>query len=180
MDITLEEAGAADYPKVKALYKSAFPREERAPFFLMKRRAQSGRGQLLIARDGGMFTGFAYIICHLDMAYLFYFAIVQGKRGAGYGTRILKELQEKYRGKRLFLAREQLDESAHNYEQRVKRHEFYLRNGFEDLHCKIKEASVVYDVMGIGGGISAQEYEALISSWSGRWVRRLVDMRIID
>lgn len=114
------------------------------------------------------------------MAYLFFFAIEPDKRGKGYGSKVLGKLKERYEGKRLFLAREQLDERSNNYGERVKRHEFYLHNGFEDLPCRIKEAWVIYDVMGTGGKVSAEEYDALISSWTGKWIRKIVDMRIIE
>lgn len=28
--------------------------------------------------------------------------------------------------------------------------------------------------------ISAEEYEGLISSWTGKWIRKIVDMEIIE
>jgi len=180
MDLILQQAEAADYKRIKQLYKKAFPREERAPFFLIRNRAEKGKAQMLIVKEHNLFIGFAYLLCYLDLAYLFYFAIEGDKRGAGYGTKVLDKLQEKYKGKRLFLAREQLDQTADNYEQRVKRHQFYLHNGFKDLPCKIKEANVIYDVMGIGGMISAKEYDVLISQWSGKWIKKLIDMRILE
>lgn len=166
--------------RLKALYNSAFPKEERAPFYLMKRKADRGRGELLAVRDGENFVGLVYMICCRDMAYLFYFAIDEPLRGRGYGSKVLTAVKERYHGKRLFLAREQLDPSADNYEQRIKRHYFYKHNGFEDMACRIKEASVIYDVMGIGGKVSEKEYEELITRWSGRLLRKIIDMRLIE
>ncbi len=180
MYITLEPADAADYKNIKTLYKSAFPPEERPPFFIIKNKAKKGKAQMLAARDGETFIGFAYLICCLDMAYLFFFAIDEAKRAMGYGSEILRLLRERYQGKRLFLAREQLDETADNYSQRVSRRNFYRKSGFEDLPCRIKEASVVYDVMGIGGNISPKEYDELITSWAGGLIRKLVDMRVLE
>lgn len=180
MSVTLEQTKERDFPLVKKVFLEAFPPEERPPFFLLKRRARQGRGECLTIRDDGKFGGFVYLIRHKDMAYLFFFAIEKNCRGKGYGGEVLKLLRERYRGGRLFLARERLDEAAENYDQRVRRHGFYLRGGFEDLSCKIKEGGVVYDVMSIGGDISAEEYDALISRWAGRLVRRLIDMRIVE
>lgn len=166
--------------KLKKLYLTAFPAEERAPFFLIMSKAKSGKGDMLAAYDGEEFIGFAYMVCYKDLAYLFYLAVEENKRGKGYGGKILKAVKEKYSGNRIFLAREQLDESAENYTQRVNRHNFYLNNGFTDLPCQIKEANVIYDVMGIGGTVSAAEYEALITPWVGRLLRKIIDMRIIE
>lgn len=180
MNIILETAKGSDYRKIKRLYRKSFPPEERIPFFILKRKAKHQKAHMLAAKQNGAFVGFVYLVCHFDMAYLFFLAISPEKRGMGCGSKILKALKKQYVGKRIFLAREPLDEKADNYEQRVKRHSFYLRNGFEDLPCKIKEAGVVYDAMGIGGEISAEEYDSLISAWSGDWIRKFIDMEFID
>lgn len=178
--MTLDIATKEDYAWVKRLYKSAFPKEERAPFYMLKRRAIQGRGELLIARKDEKLIGFAYLLTYRDLVYLFYFAIHEEVRGSGYGSRILQTLKDRYAGKRFFLAREQLDKSADNYDQRVQRHGFYLKNGLSDLPIRLKEGNVVYDVMGVNGNVTAKEYDELITSWSGRLIKKLVDMRIIE
>lgn len=178
--MVLENADRKAYADIKGLYKRAFPRDERAPFFLIKRRAVKGKAQMLAAKEGDIFVGFVYLVCYKDLVYLFYFAVEENYRGTGKGSEILRLLKERCAGRRLFLAREQLDEKAENYSQRVNRHRFYRKNGFEDLPCRIKEASVVYDVMGIGGNVSAEEYDALIDCWIGRFLKKLIDMRIIE
>ncbi len=166
--------------KIKKLYAGAFPREERAPFFMLVSKARKGRGDMLAAKDNGEFIGLAYTICHKDLVYIFYLAVESGRRGKGYGGKILSKLKEIYSEKRIFLAREQLDENSDNYEQRLSRHKFYLSNGFKDLDCRIKEANVIYDVMGIGGEVAAKEYETLITKWGGWLIVKLIDMKIIE
>ena len=166
--------------RLKNLYNSAFPADERAPFHLMISRLRKGRAEMLAAFDGEEFIGFAYTVCYEDLVYLFYLAIEEDKRGSGYGSLIIKGIKKKYQGKRIFLAREQLDISAQNYPQRISRHRFYLRNGFKDLPLYIKEASVVYDVMSIGGNILPEEYNHLIKFWSGRLLNSFLDMSMIE
>lgn len=180
MILTLEKYTSDEHKKLKKLYIDAFPAEERAPFFLIMSKAKKGRAEMLTAHDGNEFVGFAYMVCYKDLAYLFYLAVDKDKRGMGYGRKIVEAVKSRYRGRRIFLAREQIDKSAENYEQRVSRRNFYIRCGFKDLPCHIKEASVIYDVMGIGGKVSADEYEALITAWAGKLIRLLVDMRIIE
>jgi len=164
--------------EVRALYLRAFPAEERPPFWMLKRRALQGRGELLAARQDGAFAGFAYVIGNERAAYLFYFAIADGQRGRGYGSTVLAALKERYAGKALFLARETLDEEAENYDQRVRRHAFYLRNGFCDLPLSIQEAGVTYDVMGVGGTPRPEDYESLMRAWAGPVIARLVKMEM--
>lgn len=166
--------------KLKELYTSAFPKNERAPFALIMSKGRGQNADMLAAYDGDTLVGFAYMVCYMDLAYLFYLAIDEPYRGKGYGTAILAEIKNNYRDMRIFLAREMLDKDSNNYAQRVSRRDFYLRNGFQDLPCQIKEASVTYDVMGINGNISANDYDKLITAWSGRFLRRMIDMRVIE
>ncbi len=166
------------WKKLKKLYIEAFPANERAPFYMLKRNAKNGRGEMLAAYDNNELVGMAYIIGSRDLGYLFYFAIMPGLRGKGYGSRILSLLRERYSGGRLFLAREQLDKSADNYSQRLKRHEFYLKNGFTDLNATIQEANVVYDVMITSGEVSPQEYADLMLSWAGRLMCRRIGYKL--
>ena len=168
------------YREVKRLYVSAFPRCERPPFWLLKSRAKKGLGDFLVAEENGTLIGFAYVIPYLDTAYLYYFAVSGGERGKGYGSRILGELKKIYSGKRFYLARETLDKGADNYAERVKRREFYLKNGFFDLPIMIKEASVTFDVMGVGGIVKSEEYDSMMTSYCGRLIRLFIDMRLIE
>ena len=166
------------WKKLKKLYIDAFPADERAPFYMMKRNAKRGRGEMLAAYDNNELVGMAYIIGDTELGYLFYFAIMPGLRGKGYGSKILSLLRERYSGGRLFLAREQLDKSADNYQQRLKRHEFYLKNGFTDLNATIQEANVVYDVMTTSGEVSPQEYADLMLNWAGRFMFRRIGYKL--
>lgn len=167
MSITLEPCRRAQLERYRSLYMTAFPQEERAPWRLLLRRGEQGRADMLAAMDGGEFAGLAYIVTHADSAYLFYLAVEGSRRGRGTGGQILSALKERYKGKRLFLAREMLDSSAENYPQRESRHRFYLANGFQDWGIHIKEGPVTYDVMGIGEIVTAPEYRALMKSWTG-------------
>ena len=169
-----------DWKRAKALYREAFPREERAPFFLLKRRAEQGKADFWQISDGSLPVGIAYVVSCGDLSYLFYFAVGQSLRGKGYGTAALNLLKERYAGGRFFLAIEPPDENAENYAQRVRRHAFYRQCGFEDLPFRLKEASVVYSIMGIGGPVYPEEHREMFDRYLGWILRRFVDMRIIE
>ena len=166
--ITLEPYRKETEKQYRALYLSAFPEEERAPWWLLKRRAKQGRAEALAAMDDGKFAGMAYVVTLGDMAYLFYLAVEEGQRGRGTGGKIIAALRERFPDKRIYLASEQRDESAGNYPQRESRHRFYLANGFRDWDITIKEGPVTYDVMGMGTPVTPPEYRALISGWAGK------------
>lgn len=177
--MVLENAKKGDLPFVKQLYLSAFPKEERPPFFLLRRGLARQSGVLLVAKEQDQRLGFAYLISTESLGYLFFFAMEENCRNLGYGSQVLGLLKEKYAKQRLFLAREVLDPTAENYSQRMRRHGFYLRNGFVDMPCQIQEGPVVFDVMGIGGEVSTQEYADLMDAWGGKWLRKVIPMKMV-
>ncbi|MBR6186374.1 MAG: GNAT family N-acetyltransferase [Clostridia bacterium] len=174
----LKKADASAHRRIRRLYKEAFPREERAPYFFLKWRAKQDRADFFSLNAAGEWVGMAYVLRKGDLAYLFYLAIDRQKRGQGFGTQAIEALKKRYQGARFFLALEMLDQGADNYAQRVRRHDFYLHCGLVDLPYRIKEANVVFDIMGTGGKVEPEEYKALVDEWMG-FRRRLIDMRII-
>ena len=114
------------------------------------------------------------------MAYVFYLAVEKEMRGRGLGTQAVRALIRAYEGKRLFLALERLDETAPNYAQRLSRHAFYERCGLRDLPHYIKEANVVYAIMGTGGPIRPEEYNAMMRAYAGPVFGRFVDLGIVE
>jgi len=166
-----------DYKYFKELYHSAFPPEERPSYIFMKWKLKHGKGELLIAKDNDVPVGFAHLIHYKDLVYLFFLAVDEKVRGKGYGTKILQLIKERNPGKRIFLAREPLDDNADNAEQRKTRQNFYIRNGFEDISIKIIEKNYLFDTMSVGGNILPEEYEALIENWGGKLVCRILDMK---
>lgn len=181
MRITLSRINifSPDFGRISRLYKTAFPADERAPMLTLA--AKSGRENVdfwgLYA--DGKWIGLAYVVSEGGVSYLFYFALSESFRGKGLGSKSLQALKKKYADKRFFLALEQLDESAENYEERLKRREFYLRNGLKPISCTIREASVIYDVMGTGD-VLPEEYESLMRNFLGKRISRLVSMRQVE
>ncbi len=169
-----------DIKRAKTLYIEAFPRGERAPFSIMKRKIDSGCADFWNMFDGDKWIGWTYCITYEDMVYVFYFAIDKFERGKGYGTAGINALKEKYAGKRLFLALEDKDEeNIPNREQRVKRHQFYINCGLTDLPYRLKEANMIYCIMGINGKVEPEEYKELIRNYIGGFYMKLFDMKII-
>ena len=178
MSFTLEIAKKNEYKLIKRLFISAFPKEERPPFYVISVRARRGKGDLLIAKEGQDFVGFVHVVSHAGLSYLFFLAVEDSWRGKGYGTKIIDGVKARYPGDKIFLARESLDEPCNNMEQRINRHKFYIKNGFCDLKCKIVEGGVTFDAMSIGGDITNKDYTDLIDSWCGKFTRKRIGMYV--
>lgn len=171
--IEYKDAGA-HRRKLRRLYRTAFPREERAPFRMLKAGIKTGKASLYAIEDAGTFVGLAYLVPYRDIVYLFYLAIHASLRGKGCGSRILKAVTEKYSGRRVILNIETLDPKAENYPQRVKRKEFYEKNGFRDLGYATVEFGVAYEMFSYQGKtVSREEYLALIENLFGEKYFRL-------
>lgn len=173
------ENSRKEYKRIKKLYNEAFPADERAPLFLLKKRAKQKKGDSWSIYDGSEWIGWIYMITYKNLAYVNYLAIDNQYRGKGYGIYAIEELKKKYKGKNIFLALEQLDSKAENYVQRLKRHDFYERCGLKDLPYKIKEATVVYAIMGTGETVEPEEYKEMMDKFLGRIFTRLVDARML-
>ena len=157
----------SDLEKIESLYNTAFPSDERAPFRILVRGSKKPNVNFFSCRDCDKWIGFLYTVNYLDISYVFYFAVDDDQRGKGYGTAILKAARKKYGGRRLFLAIEEVEKKYENYQQRVNRLRFYERADFVRTGQKMQEANVIYDIMGIGGRVSNEEYRKLMISFGG-------------
>ncbi|MBR1764149.1 MAG: GNAT family N-acetyltransferase [Ruminococcus sp.] len=179
MKITLKKADSESLPRLEALYLSAFPENERAPFGRLVKMSRKPWVNFFEARADGEPAGLLYVVNYRDLSYVFYFAVREDLRGRGIGSAILAAARRKYSGRRLFLAIEQLDESAENYAQRLSRRSFYIKNGFEPLGSKAREGPVVFDLLGIGGPVGNREYRALMRSALGPLMMLVLPIGII-
>ncbi|MGN0308556.1 MAG: anaerobic sulfite reductase subunit AsrA [Lachnospiraceae bacterium] len=126
--------------EVIKLYNEAFPKDERIPIWLLKILVRKNKAKFYGIYDNEKFVGLVYNIFYKDIVFVFYLAIDKGNRGQGYGTKVLDSIKQKYKNSRIILCIEPVDENSDNYEQRVKRKNFYLKNGFEDFYyARIRE-----------------------------------------
>ena len=156
---------------VKALYETAFPKDEKVPYLLLRLLAGKRNVRFYGIYEEDSFVGLTYLICQKDLVFLFYFAVNDQVRGQGYGSRILRALQKRYGNQKILLSIEPVDENSDNYAQRVKRKEFYQRNGFFDLNYTIQEADVEYEMLcwsRDGSGVDKETYLKLIRRYLGR------------
>ena len=166
-----------DMKKIKTLYNTAFPKDERTlPFFIMKNKVNMGKAKMLsLYDDEDNFAGFAYLIEGERAIYLSFLAINYNGRGKGMGTFVLKELKKIYAGKPVFLALETLDENAENYAERVKRHNFYLKAGLVDLPYIMREKHVIYMTMGTDVKITPDDYNIPVNRFLGFFWKKFVN-----
>lgn len=137
--------------ETESLYNSAFPPEERyLPFKETVEQFSGGRGELLVFADGDQFVGFVMTLPHPKLAYLYYFAIHPDLRSHGYGSQALTLIRDYYAGLPIAFSVEPEDEDAENLAQRLKRKDFYRRNGFHDTELFVGYNDCRFQIMSSG------------------------------
>lgn len=163
----LISAQKSDIKQIKKLYKEAFPKEERYPFYLMQRRVKQGKAEILALQEDG-FAGLAIMMFYKDIAMLQFLAISPEKRGHNIGSTTLQLLKERYADKRLLIEIETLIPEADNYADRVRRKNFYLRNGMKEMHIAVLLFGVELELLTDGEDVSFEEYLAVYTDMMGR------------
>ena len=100
-----------------------------APWKALIDKHHEGKGEFLSIYDHHQWVGLTYVITYQNLSYILYLAIDEKQRGHGYGSGVLQLLKKRY-PHTIMLCIEEVDEKYENYQQRIHRKSFYLRNGF--------------------------------------------------
>ncbi len=88
------------------------------------------KSELLGFYDAETLVGFSLLLHNAETVFAVLLAIGRSYRKNGYGSKALQSVIKNYPNKQIVLDFEQVVKTAENYEQRVSRKRFYLRNGF--------------------------------------------------
>ena len=173
----IEKASSRELRKIKKIYLEAFPKSERKPFRLMKQKAAEGVMEFLTIREKGKLAGLAITVLYKDMVLLDYFAIEKSFRGQSLGTEALALLKKRYEGRRFFLEIELPELEGPGQELRIRRKQFYLRNGMKETGVKVCLFQVPMELLTDGQDMVFEEYyefyEQTIGPVFARKVERL-------
>lgn len=134
---------SSDKKLIKKLYYESFDKEERFPFWLLKKCSKEKNVKFNVIYNKDKVIGFQYIIEYDNIAYLMYFAIEKNQRNNGYGSEILKKLNRSY--KNVLLCIEKSNEQISDI--KYKRKQFYLINGFVGTNKYIVDNNVEYELL---------------------------------
>ena len=151
------------FAEIKTLYEAAFPKNERKEIKYLLEKGQDV-GEVYAFFDGEKFVGFTCLLSYHTICHVIYFAVAENLRDEGYGTKIIKAVCEAKKRKRVLVDIEMEEDDAPNEAQRVKRKEFYLRNGFKDTEITYRWEGDDYEILSYGGNCTKGEFRAF---WSG-------------
>ena len=147
---------------IAKLYRTAFPRAERAPLWLLKCLAKQGECDFSGCYSEGRFVGLTVAVGQSDFTYLFFLAVEEGARSHGFGGRILEEVKAHYAGRPVVLDMEERNASAPNAEHRERRYRFYEKHGFAPAGYTYTFKGVTYEVLLFGGEVTKDRYYAFL------------------
>ena len=164
MQLTERKAFAA----AKRLYRTAFPKEERLPWWVLRLSTLKSDVKLTAYYDGRKFCGFTHTTETADVLFVMFLAVDDAVRGKGYGSAILNCL--KAEGKPVVLNVEPLDDSAANADERANRMRFYKKNGFFDTGYDISEVGGIFRVLSTEPKLNVPKYLKVFAKLSfGLW-----------
>lgn len=159
--VVLKEMKTEQEAEVKALYEELFPPIERKPFPFMQKLVQEGKATFLIIYDEEIteFVGFCFLLLHGDMILWDYFGVKPKYQSKGYGGIVLQEVAKQNPTCRIFGEIEPPDENAPNNDMRIRRKNFYLRNGVKETGILLDLYGCVLEIMYMGDvPVTYQEY----------------------
>lgn len=155
-----------EYKDVCRLMKTAFPRNEQIPMWLLRVLAFRKSVNFRVFYEDDRFCGILYTAENDKYIFVLYLAVNDRIRSKGYGTKILDWLKQNT-DKIIVLNVESLDPSAENALQREKRISFYSRNGIFDTGSRFVDGGETYSVLASDTDhFDSKEYEILLSSFS--------------
>lgn len=149
--------GFADLDRIEALYTRAFPENERRDFTTMVNDGE-GALELFACYDGDEFCGFVCLLNNGDISHIIYFAVEEDMRDRGYGSGILAAVHEMKKGYRVIVDIEREVDGADNNDQRRRRKQFYIRNGYAETEVRYRWEHEEYEILSYGGNVTDEEF----------------------
>lgn len=156
--------------KIKRLYETAFPDGEQIPWDDLMRLVGEMPLDFTAYYDDEEFIGFTIVYPRKAFNWYWYFAVCEELRGKGYGQKILSQLIEHYKGQTSVLDMESPTQVCDNQNQRKRRHNFYLRNGFRDTNVYRSYNDITMTIMMMGEGtFTMQDWDEITNELKQFW-----------
>ncbi|WP_259369443.1 GNAT family N-acetyltransferase [Colwellia sp. MB02u-10] len=168
-----------NYSKVIDLYQEAFTTVQRIPTWVLRFKLRKGKVGFNVLYADDTWIGLIYTTEFKDIVLVHFLAISEAIRSDGYGSKVMDSIKIMHSGKRIVLNIEKIDEHEKNYQQRIKRKDFYKKNGFSSSGYIVKEPGEKLEMLIFGGSISKEEIEAMYKHLFGSIIGFLLRPKII-
>lgn len=165
---------------ISDLLIEAFPESERPPvdiFFGNVNRNKENELYGYYERD--KFIGFSYLTLYKDICYLFFLAVKKEERNKGFGTKILDLIKKEHKDKVILLCNEEVDDKYLDNDLRIKRRDFYIKNGFVYNGYKTNEFGVIFETRYFGNHpVPFEDYSEIyvlgFSEYARKYLKKVI------
>lgn len=160
--LTIQElkSDSLSFNDAKKIYLNSFPQKEQIPYEILKNNIVLGKAKFSGIFSDSQLVGIIYYTKYENLVYIFYFAIDFTIQSKGYGREAIKTIQRYFSNDKIILLVEEVSDDAENKEQREKRKQFYLRNGFVASGKIMTEGGVRYEMLhSKNADVSVAEYK---------------------
>lgn len=152
----------ADIQIFSNINDEAFPPTERMRMEEIFAFSSTTNTDVLGIYDDTQPIGYMVLLKNEKCGYLYFFAIDHTLRSKGYGSAALQKLLVAYSDLQIVLDFEVLDENVENNEQRIRRRQFYLRNGFHETGRYTMLRDERFEVVCSGGALEVEAFKELL------------------
>ena len=152
---------------IERLNAEAFPVEEQIPIYDLVRMSKQDEYVLLAAYEEERFIGFTFLTVKKPSVYLFLLAVSASLRSKGYGGKIVQSICKIYSDCQIVVDIQRIDEPCNNLQQRLKRREFYLRNGFHPTSSYLLFNGMNFDILCSNPSFNKNAFKKVLESMKG-------------
>ncbi len=142
---------------IRELYETSFPENERRDLEDLIDEGSEGM-EFFAFYEGEEFIGILSLLTFSDITHIMYLAIAPEHQDKGYGSEVLKYLREFKDGQRIIADLERIKPDAGNNDQRARRNEFYIRNGYRPSGVCYSWRNEDYELYVNGGAFYNEDY----------------------
>ena len=153
-----------DVEVVREVYDYSFPDDERMPYDRLLNMVDDTH-VMYSWYDEDKLIGMTFTFVYDSLAYLSYICIRREEQDHGYGSKILKALEEVY--PRIVVDIEKI--KTEEDEEQIRRKQFYLRNSFHETGVFYFIYNVDYELLSTGESVTGEEWNALIHGFWGKF-----------
>lgn len=168
----------SDALQLQALYESCFPDNEKKPWEFMLQKQQEQKMELLSVVEDDQVTALCFLAFHDQYVLLDYLAVHPAHRNQKLGSKIVKELLERYPDKKLVVEIEDTYQIHPEQFDRIRRKKFYERCGLHAMNYRINLFGVDMQIL-CNDIITYEAYRQILLNAFGpycdRYIKQLKD-----
>ena len=150
--------------KIEELLKTIFPENELIKFKYLIKMTSRKNVKFLSYYDNQL-LGISYTYKYKNLVFVLYLGVNTNFQSKGKGTKIINYLKESYKELDFVLNIEPIINDCSNYEQRIKRLNFYKKNGFFETNYYLKD-DIDYTILSTNKDLDIKLYKKLLKRFS--------------